>query len=504
MRKYGLILFGFLLAVAYSCNGWLDVTPQDEIDEDDLFVSGDGYRHALNGIYYGMADQAMYGEHMTWGIVDALAHIYTEMSLYNMGNVGNIFYYGVYGSGGEPYWDNTDLEPAVEAMWENSYKTVANCNNLIQNISKESPDKFAYREREQKMIWGEALALRAFVQLDMLRLFAPSPAMNPGSTKYIPYVSEYPSYVSMPLTVDSCVNSIIRDLKNARELLWRADSVNDMSTSRRFETSSSDDDFFLVHKRGYRLNYWAATVVLARACLYAQRTDEAYKYAKEVIDFNEKTKAFAYDKYYSVADGDRKLYADIIWGLESVYLTEYMDIYNDLSNPDSWYHTYFVIANLEDIFKGDIRNDVRVSQWMTDMGSEYRFSKYEKYDDDATETKISNNLVPLVRMTEAYYIAAEAIYQTNLDEAKGYLRIVKGGRASTSSGLSLVDLENATTNSFMDVLLNDARREWLGEGQIFYMYKRLNKEIPIEGGAVIPMNKKYVILPIPDSETNIN
>lgn len=42
------------------------------------------------------------------------------------------------------------------------------------------------------MIWGEALALRAFIQFDMLRLFAASPAMNPGTTRYIPYISEYP------------------------------------------------------------------------------------------------------------------------------------------------------------------------------------------------------------------------------------------------------------------------------------------------------------------------
>ena len=52
---------------------------------------------------------------------------------------------------------------------------------------------------------------------------------------------------------------------------------------------------------------------------------------------------------------------------------------------------------------------------------EYRFSKYEKYDADNTAANISNYLVPLVRMSEVYYIAAEAIYKKNLDEAKGYL-----------------------------------------------------------------------------------
>ncbi|MFR7810286.1 MAG: RagB/SusD family nutrient uptake outer membrane protein, partial [Butyricimonas faecihominis] len=259
MRKYRLLSLLILVLFAYSCNSWLDVKPEDELDESDMFASGDGYRHALNGIYYGMSGQTLYGEDLTWGLVDVFGRTYTTYSVYGSGNRAlAMFYYGVYLNN----WDNDQLEPEIESIWESAYKMVANCNNLIQNISKEDSDKFAYKEREQKMIWGEALALRAFIQFDMLRLFAASPAMNPGATKYIPYISEYPSYVSIPLTVDSCLNSTIRDLKAARELLWKADSATTFTAQRRFETSSSDDDFFLDHKRGYRLNYHAATAIL--------------------------------------------------------------------------------------------------------------------------------------------------------------------------------------------------------------------------------------------------
>ena len=107
--------------------------------------------------------------------------------------------------------------------------------------------------------------------------------------------------------MDSCLNSAIRDLKVARELLWKADSATTFTAQRRFETTSSKDDFFLEHKRGYRLNYHAATAILARVCLYAQREDEAYQYAKELIDYNTKTNSFTV-KYSSVKDGDIKLY----------------------------------------------------------------------------------------------------------------------------------------------------------------------------------------------------
>lgn len=238
MRKYRLLSLLFLTLFAYSCNSWLDVKPEDELDESDMFATGDGYRHALNGIYYGMSGQALYGEDLTWGLVDVLGRTYTTYSVYGGGNRAlTMFYYGIYKNN----WDNDLLKPEIESIWEKAYKMVANCNNLIQNISKEDPSKFAYKEREQKMIWGEALALRAFIQFDMLRLFAASPAMNPGTTKYIPYISEYPSYVSIPLTVDSCLNSAIRDLKVARELLWKADSATTFTAQRRFETTSSKD-----------------------------------------------------------------------------------------------------------------------------------------------------------------------------------------------------------------------------------------------------------------------
>ena len=499
MRKYKLLALLVLALFASSCNGWLDVKPEDELDESDVFANGDGYRHALNGIYYGMGGQTLYGEDLTWGMVDALGRTYTQRSVQNAGNRAMyIFYYGVYLNN----WNTDQMKAEIESIWENAYKMVANCNNLIQNISKEDPDKFAYKEREQKMIWGEALALRAFIQFDILRLFAASPAMNPGNTKYIPYISEYPSYVSITLTVDSCLNSVIRDLKDARELLWKVDSGSVLDVRQRFTTSSSNDDFFLDYKRGYRLNYYAATAVLARVCLYAQREEEAYQYAKEVIDYNTKTNYFTM-KYSYEEDEDVKLWRDILFGVEALDVLEYINTYNNMTNPDSWYWTYLITNDLNEIFAGEEDDDIRYQKWQNSSTGTTRFSKYEKYDVDNSDAKVNNYLIPLVRMSEVYYIAAEAIYKKNLDEAKGYLRAVKQSRYNSYNSLSLDNVNNASESNFMDVLISDIRREWLGEGQIFYLYKRLKKDIPAEGSAVVPIEAKYVIVPIPDTETNL-
>lgn len=71
-------------------------------------------------------------------------------------------------------------------------------------------------------------------------------------------------------------------------------------------------------------------------------------------------------------------------------------------------------------------------------------------------------------MSELYYIAAEVVYKRNMEEAKEYLRTVKSGRGLRATDASMVELENASEDNFMDVLINDARREWLGEGQILF------------------------------------
>lgn len=38
-----------------SCSDWLNLYPSDEIKEEYLFSSGDGFRTAMNGIYRKMA-----------------------------------------------------------------------------------------------------------------------------------------------------------------------------------------------------------------------------------------------------------------------------------------------------------------------------------------------------------------------------------------------------------------------------------------------------------------
>ena len=45
-----IVLLGTIATLGTSCNDWLNVYPSDQIKEEFLFETGDGYRAALNGI----------------------------------------------------------------------------------------------------------------------------------------------------------------------------------------------------------------------------------------------------------------------------------------------------------------------------------------------------------------------------------------------------------------------------------------------------------------------
>ena len=77
-----IVLLGTIATLGTSCNDWLNVYPSDQIKEEFLFETGDGYRAALNGIYRKMTSWSIYGSNLKWGIIDAWGHeLFHSLSL---------------------------------------------------------------------------------------------------------------------------------------------------------------------------------------------------------------------------------------------------------------------------------------------------------------------------------------------------------------------------------------------------------------------------------------
>lgn len=90
-----------------------------------------------------------------------------------------------------------------------------------------------------------------------------------------------------------------------------------------------------------------------------------------------------------------------------------------------------------------------------------------------------------------------------LTKAKSYLSYIKGQRGLKKTDVTVQEITNAQSDEFMDLLINDMRREWIGEGQTYFLYKRLNKNIPKENGGFVVASENVFVVPLPDVETNL-
>lgn len=505
-RKYTtFISFLFATLTLTSCSDWLDLYPSDEIKEEYLFSSGDGFRTATNGIYRKMATFDLYGSNLTWGIIDAWGQAYSMDMIPSVG--GGDAIYEIAGLN----FKSTRLTPTTDAMWNAAWNVVANCNELAQQAAIADSKLFTEGERERQMILGEAIGLRAFMQFDLLRIYAPSPSsvsFEEDKRTFIPYVNIYPSYVNDRQTVSYCLEQIIIDLKEAQRILLEVDKESAMKTDYRF-SGSATQKFFLEY-RGYRLNYYAVTAELARVYLYAGKKEAAYVEAKKIIDEEKKTGNFTASTSSSgiSTGGNLKMYNNIIFGLYSPKeLVEWdREINHSLDGLSEYEQKYLCVDGQ---IADEIYGDEKSSDWRFIYQLEgkyynyyYRPLKYNERPASTAVARVNNQTVPMIRMSEVYYIAAEAIFDVRPDEARDYLTLVKKGRGVTK------EFDNVTDKAaFVDLLVNDARREFLGEGQIFYMYKRLNQSIKKGNSSyyskdILPTDEN-IVLPLPDSESNI-
>ena len=483
--------FFSLLVLFTSCSDWLDVTPKDIVDEEDLLKSHLGYRNALNGVYKQMGEIGMYGKELTWGFVDVLANPYYLGSSY-------IGQYHAYNKVANYKYADTDVKSYIESIWTLTYNSIANCNNIIGTIEDADSMMFPMGNAEKNLIMGEAYGLRALLHFDMLRLFAPAPVMDDNKL-YIPYFDRFPSYGENNLTVTEVLNRVVADLIKARDLVASYDTLSDENVLRltvnggNFDvkdgtTNYQPDDVFYAY-RGYRMNYPAIISLLARVYNYAGKHDVAFGCVNEIMNLKD-----PYDKVlYSFPTRanvltDRKMKQDLIFALSSPKLYEnYLPYATDhgYSSGDA----RFVLKDWSVAFDdpADYRKDV-LSIPLTSTSSYYMPARNIQISSE------TNDICPIIRYSELYYILAEYYASKgNWSEAVNQLDKVREGRNCTKGRLTNVN----NYESFRTELLKEVKREYITEGQLFFYHKKLN----VKCSNV--MTIEDFVLPLPESE-NIN
>ncbi|WP_018338747.1 RagB/SusD family nutrient uptake outer membrane protein [Butyricimonas synergistica] len=482
IRKY---LFLSLIVFMSSCSDWLDVSPKDIVDEDDLFTSYLGYRNALNGVYKQMGSTGMYGKELSWGFIDVLAQSYYS----GRGYIGqNNDYNDVM----ELKYTGDKVKAYIETIWTETYNAIANCNNIIARIQMEDSTMFPLGKYEKNLILGEAIGLRAFLHFDMLRLFAPAPIVDDHKL-YIPYFDKFPSYGENNCTVSEMLDYITADLKIAKDLVASYDTLNSEHVLRLTKdggnfilgSNYNPDDVFYAF-RGYRMNYPAIVSIMARVYNYAGKHDEAYVAVKEVLDLRTMYDAEYYN-FTPDADvsSDRKMRMDLIFAVASKNLLENYLPYSTQSGGGSG-DARLVLKDWYTLF--DDAADYRKTKLSTSVNGSTRYFMSNRNIQISTE---ENDVCPIIRLSELYYILAE-YYMSKADwqEATNQLDIVRAGRNCTKGRLSITDEE-----TFKAELLKEVRREFASEGQKFFYYKKFNEKF------LSKMTQSDFILPLPESES---
>lgn len=545
MKIYTRIILLFTLLSLGSCKDWLDLQPEGQATSDELFSTGDGYRSVLAGIYQAMTSKNLYGVELQFGIVDCMSRQYTWNWNYNEQGTN------MYKMAREFDYYNSTLKPTIDNIWKDGFNVVANANNLIQNLENASPDLFAGGETEREMILGEAYACRALMHFDLLRLFAPALVHDEGEQR-VPYVEEYPDIQPNGIGVKPFLEKVIRDLKTARSLTIQFDttalgmSLSASGNARFYSSLESNmegyqnentvDGFYM--GRGYRLSYYAISALLARVYQYTGMQKEAFDMADTVLNFTATGIAgvsydmFSKDEFgdFQVDDHEQKKNLKCVSNLIFAVYNE--EAYNDYGlssffqkkadgmNKGNWLmldldnqKIFQKTDGISDESEVDIRS--RYLLYKPEDNSiwgNYKISTKWYCSDNLTIRKANVQILPIIRATEMRYIMAE-YYARNqqFDQAYQILNQIRQNRAAWAEfpvegqdwgeWKTMEDLPVAQDyETFQKDLIRDAQREWISEGQLFYLYKRLGAKIYFQEDEIRELNKAEYMLPIPDNQ----
>src|SRR5262249_49143919 len=134
--------------------------------------------------------------------------------------------------------------------------------------------------------------------------------------------------------------------------------------------------------------------------------------------------------------------------------------------------------------------------WVFPAATSKNYRTFYRFADVANSNTAFRYMVPLLRMSEMYYIAAECA-PDNVT-AFSYLNTVRNNRG-------LVSL--ATTANLQTEIKKEYNKEFYGEGQLFYYYKRTKTTSIPNGSATsgnVTMDKTKYVLPLPQSETDFH
>lgn len=493
------LTFAVVLFSAVSCGDWLNVLPQSQIDADRIFQSKDGFYSSLAGVYMKMAERDAYGKALTVSQLEVMGN---TLSMYAATYIEPYKDQGMFNGLATYYYARgtrfAKIDNAFTKMWKAAYNVIANDNLLIAHL--ESADPALFEEGTREILLGEALALRAYVHFDLLRIFQPPYASEEGKTqKRIPYREVHGMEFVPSASSEEMLTKIIGDLEKAAALMKDADPISSGKTY--------SDNIFKTDRK-YKMNYYAVKGLQARVYLYHGDYGKAYDAAMEVIGVADQLGIrFIEDGDLTTKDSqndyvNRSCPMENIFALTVDELGDYVDMDHKGTNLADGYTgmmEQFRLLSTRYPNYYSSSGDIRMAMWKKKSGSTMYFAKYERPVLEADLAKYPKSAVSMLKLGEMYLIAAEgAAEAVSPGEAVRLLNILQSSRkGGVYSGTD--------KTAVIQEVLKEYRREMIGDGQVFYAYKRRNVAQIDKGymaSGTIEMSVEKYTPDIPEAEFN--
>lgn len=466
MKKKLFVGIFFLTILGISgCKKFLNVNPKSTISENELFKSEIGFQQALIGVYSQAADRSLYGENLSLGFLSVLAQNYSSFG-----------YSFIFKDAAELNYKAKSVIDTISRIWYKSYNAIAGINNIMANIDK---NKNIFTMNNYALTKGEALGLRAYLHFDLLRLFGAT-FTGGAELKSIPYRLEFNTLSKKPVSVEEIINQALADLKQAEDLLKDIDPIMFGDKNRRF-----------------KMNYLAVLALQARIYLYKNDKINAAVAAKKVIDSEKFT--FITDAQISATTDNR----DRLFSNEQVFSLR-------VKNIKDWAEAKYFKANgggntelrltnenfdiLHETASGGT-TDYRRVYLIENDGSKLFPSKFWQTWKGSIETERLDQIVPLIRLSEMYYIFAECA--NTPEEGIAALNIIRKNR-----GLPEIPITGITAEKLNNEITKEYQKELYAEGQVFFYYKRKNMA-KMQFSSKTLTAENYII-PIPENELEFN
>ena len=509
-----------------ACNEWLNVTPDAEALADEQFSQESGFRDALMGIYIKLATQNLYGENLTWRAIDILAQQYM-LSSASMIDVA-LFTYDYEASVPINYINN---------IWNAQYNVIANINNILRYADR---NKGVMHPIMDSVVRGECLAIRAYCHLDLMRLYGKGNYANRpelANQLTIPYAQDFSYLPPEQHTYKETFELLFNDLEQALKYL-EADPIKSINNrpERYYDIVSNADNNYFINAyhtsfayaaRRVRMNYYACLGLYARALMWEgspQSRAKALEIAKTVTNNGSAGNSGWYQwvTLGQLSDADYLLNngSFIYEHLWSLYINNLWEYQKANTSGSYAYKNWFCALD-----PGGFRNVVclqntrALSLFESDAGLaalDWRYTaglkqesanafaiiKYREEDPGngspesyhGQKSEIYRKRMPLMRITELFYIAAECLADSDPAEATRYLNVVRNRRNIPSS----LDLQGLTPAQVREEIAKEYMKEFIAEGQLFYYYKRLG--VPYIEGYGYEMTDAQYVFPLPDNE----